>query len=75
MVRLIDRIVRRQIVAGEKTRPGAAQNRDRDSGIAIGRLQRIEDFSAQAIVQRVALVGPVQRDAPDPGLGSSTRMC
>src|SRR4051812_6839138 len=33
--------------------------------IAIGLFERLEDFAAQAIVQRVALLRPVQRDAPD----------
>ncbi|MEY9671559.1 hypothetical protein ABIE93_001493 [Bradyrhizobium elkanii] len=65
MIGLVDAVVGGEIVARRETGSGAAQDRDRNPGIAVGLLQHLEDLTAQAVVQRVALLGAVQRDAAD----------
>jgi hypothetical protein len=66
MIGLIDGIIRGQIIAGREARPCAADDRDRDIAVAIGRFERLENFGTQPVVQRIALLRAVQRDASHP---------
>lgn len=55
-----------ELVAGAEAAPRAADDRHADLGVLIRLAQRVENPSTHGVVERVALVGPVQRDAADP---------
>ena len=38
-------------------------------GVGVGFLERPQDAAAQVVIERVALLGPVERDAPYLGRG------
>ena len=67
VVRLVDGIVRAEIVARAEGRSRAPKHGDLHGGIGVGLLERGEDRAAQLVVERVALLGPVHREAPDAG--------
>jgi hypothetical protein len=72
---LIDLVVRRQVVARRETRAGAAQNRERYSGIAVGRFQHLEDLAAQPLFSALRFSGRFNVMRRTRGRGSSTTMC
>src|SRR5208282_6871210 len=55
----------RKVIAGAETFAVAANDNRADARIDIGLTQGIEEFGAQTIGKRVALVGTVERDAPN----------
>ena len=54
-----------EVVAGREARSGAADDRDPHVGVVVVGAQRVEQLDAQRRGDRVALLRPVERDAPD----------
>ena len=56
-----------EVVAGREALPGAADDRHPHVGVGVGFPQGEDDLASQRGVERVALLRPVQRDAPHHG--------
>ena len=67
VIRLVDRIVRAEVVASAEGRARAPQHGHLHARLGVCLLERGENGAAQLVVQRIALLGPVHREAPDAG--------
>ena len=54
-----------QVVARGETLTRAAHDRHVRARVGIGGFERVEEFGAHSVVDRVPLLGPVERDAPN----------
>ena len=61
------RIALAQVVSGREAGPRPADDDRRHLPVVVGRPQRVEQGLAERLVQGVALLRPVQRQAPYPG--------
>src|SRR5437667_77153 len=67
--RLLRLVAAAELVAGREALASAAHAHHAHGGVGVGGLQRADDPAAQRVVERVALLGAVQRDAPHLGCG------
>src|SRR5262249_1679008 len=67
VVRLVDGIVRAEIITGAEGGPGPAQDGHLHVGIGIGLLQSAQDGAAQLVVEGVALLGAIHHEPPHAG--------
>ena len=62
---LVALVAAAEVVARGEARAGAADDRDAHVVVGVGGPQLLEELAPQRMVQRVALLGPVERDAAD----------
>ena len=66
---LVALVAAAEVVAGREARAGAADDRHVDVVVEVGGLERLDELTAERVVQGVALLGPVEREAAHVGGG------